>query len=431
MKMKTTHLRVIVLNSLALISCGRGVAQQTETSPDTGNTKIVVDVNSVLVPVVVRDAKGHAVTDLKKEDFQVFDRKKPQAISGFTVEGLSAAPDSATAADTSRGATSMAATPIVPKRSIVLLFDDMHLDAADLMRIQEAGKKIVSEGLADSDMAAVISLSGLNSGLTFNRAKLQEAISKLRMQNIYRNTGHQCPDVSYYQGDLIANKHDRAALEAAVQDALTCANLDARSINVAERMAASAAEQAVTLGDQDVRVSLSNIREIVKRMGTLPGRRTLILISPGFLTVTAEAMNEKSRIMDSAAQSQVTVNVLDARGLYTTGLDASHAGSNSSADLLSGLRSEYNASSMQLNEGVMSELADGTGGTYFHNSNDLEGGLKQLTAAPECLYLLEISLGNTKQDGSYHKLTVNVDRLGLKLQARRGYFAPKPAKPKK
>ena len=79
----------------------------------------------------------------------------------------------------------------------------------------------------------------------------------------------------------------------------------------------------------------------------------------------------------------------------------------------------------------MAELADGTGGTFFHNSNDLEGGLQKLAAAPEYVYLLEPSLENVKPDGSYHRLTVKVNQEGLKLQARRGYFAPKPEKRKK
>jgi VWFA-related protein len=83
------------------------------------------------------------------------------------------------------------------------------------------------------------------------------------------------------------------------------------------------------------------------------------------------------------------------------------------------------------NENVMAELADATGGTYFHNSNDLDAGLKAVTAFPECVYTLELALDGVKQNGSYHRLSVKVDREGAQLQARHSYFAPKPDKKKK
>ena len=66
----------------------------------------------------------------------------------------------------------------------------------------------------------------------------------------------------------------------------------------------------------------------------------------------------------------------------------------------------------------------------FHNSNDLDGGLKSLIEAPEVVYVLELPLEKIKPDGTYHSLKVNVDRDGVKLQARRGYFVPKPVSKK-
>jgi hypothetical protein len=54
-------------------------------------------------------------------------------------------------------------------------------------------------------------------------------------------------------------------------------------------------------------------------------------------------------------------------------------------------QSDYRRSGMALAEGAMASLADGTGGTFFHNRNDLGAGLVGLTAVPECVYLLEFS----------------------------------------
>jgi VWFA-related protein len=86
---------------------------------------------------------------------------------------------------------------------------------------------------------------------------------------------------------------------------------------------------------------------------------------------------------------------------------------------------------MTSSEDIMSSLADGTGGTYYHNSNDLEQGFQRLATAPEYVYLLEISLANVKQDGTYHRLKVELDKDGLKVRSRRGYFAPRREKGKK
>jgi hypothetical protein len=77
-------------------------------------------------------------------------------------------------------------------------------------------------------------------------------------------------------------------------------------------------------------------------------------------------------IFDLAARLDVTVSALDARGLYTTETNASQRGGSSARDLMAGEHSEYQRSSMSLNEAIMTEFANGTGGTYFHNSNDLE-----------------------------------------------------------
>src|SRR5580704_4411864 len=155
------------------------------------------------------------------------------------------------------------------------------------------------------------------------------------------------------------------------------------------------------------------------------------LWKPGFLTLTPGAMAEKSHILDLAAQANITISALDARGLYTTEIDASERGGFSAQDLMTGQHAQYHSDTMTLDEDVMSELADGTGGTLFHNSNDLEGGLKSLAQGPEYSYLLEFSPEKFKPDGSYHRLKVKVNQDGLKVQARRGYFASATPKNKK
>jgi len=100
------------------------------------------------------------------------------------------------------------------ERYIVFLFDDMHLAASDLLQVQKAATKMLAGSLADSDMAAVLSFSGVNSGMTRDHAKLQDAIAKIKVQSLYRRSGRECPDVDYYQADLIQNKHNDQAFQS-------------------------------------------------------------------------------------------------------------------------------------------------------------------------------------------------------------------------
>ncbi len=432
-------LSAIVLVSVALILCTQAAAQQpNETSAPGGNTKIQVHVNAVLIPVVVRDAQGLAVGTLKREDFQVFDKDKPQALSGFTIERRAAMRSESSASEilpAVPGVSPSAVTPqssVAPQRFIVFLLDDLHLTFGNLAQVQKAAIRILPRSLAESDMAAVVSTSGTNSGLTRDHAKLQDAVMKIQSQNHDQHTQRDCPDLDYYRANLIQNGHDNAAFDAAVRDALSCANLDPKIyLHVAEGMVRTAASRILTAGDSDVHTTLGFVKELIRRMSGLPGQRTLILVSPGFLTITPEAMSAKSEIIDFAAQCNVTINALDAKALYVTEIDASERGAGSEYALATGNESQSRRESLELSENVMAEFADGTGGTYFHNSNDLAGGLQNLTAAPEYVYLLEFSLEHVKPDGAYHRLKVKVDLDGLQLKARRGYFAPMPEKGKK
>src|SRR5260370_13481050 len=91
-----------------------------------------------------------------------------------------------------------------------------------------------------------------------------------------------------------------------------------------------------------------------------------------------------------------------------------------------GLKTMYRVTSQQKNDYVLGDLAYETGGTFSHNSNDLQGGLQLAGLAPEVSYVLAFSPQNRKMDGQYHLLRVDLaKKMKYSVQARRGYYAPR------
>ena len=109
-----------------------------------------VRVNVVLVRVVVRDNNGKVISDLKKEDFQLADERKPQIISSFSVE----TPASHVSTVKMESAEAVPeGTPVkaadLPQRFVTLFFDDLHLSLQDAMFSRQATSKLFAAmGLA-------------------------------------------------------------------------------------------------------------------------------------------------------------------------------------------------------------------------------------------------------------------------------------------
>lgn len=397
---------------------GPGASGRPE-EPGAGLT-LHVNINAVLVPVVVRDESGQTVDDLQRQDFEAFDDGKPHPLSGFLIEKRGVPREAHQGSATAHAATS---TTALPDRVTVFVFDDMHLTSEQVAYTRKAAIGTLEEALGGSDIAAVVTTSGkINSGLTRDQAKLSDAIMAVRPEGLYRADPTACPKISYYEADLIVNKSDDAALQDAIQQVMTVCSgtMPPSMLALARSIAESTARRALQIGEQDVLATYATISEFVRRMARLPGQHAMILVSPGFLPIEEEARTAESRLISLAAESRVTIDALDARGLYTTALTASeHIGSRNPVQM-----ADYRDNEMRGGGNAMEELADATGGMFFHNNNDLAEGFSQLLETPETVYVLELPLEGMKQDGAWHRLSVKVDRAGTHIQARQGYFAP-------
>ena len=124
------------------------------------------------------------------------------------------------------------------------------------------------------------------------------------------------------------------------------------TVQIAERIVDMAVKRVLETGHEDVQASYNAIGEIRAQDGTIyPGNARLILVSPGFIAVTPEALTAQSQIIDLAAQSNITISALDARGLYTTDVTAGDNIGGRSPQLVA----DYRSSSLALAENPMVE----------------------------------------------------------------------------
>jgi VWFA-related protein len=382
-------------------------------------------VNLVMVPVVVRDAKGKPIGTLKKEDFQLLDKGKPQIITRFAIEKSDGrvVPMEVTATDP--GLEKAPEAPPPASRFTAYLFDDMHTAFGDLAQARVAAVKHLATALKGADRAAIYTTSGQNAlDFTDDREKLTETMNRIMPRSRMSHTGTDCPDVTDYMADRIINQNDAMATAAAAQEAIACGA--ATTMPVAQALAQAAASRVLSITDADAQIALATLKASVQRMAAMPGQRTIVLVSPGFL-VTINHRQDEVDVIDRAIRANVTINTLDARGLYAIvpGGDVSQG---ASSIVASNNRTRYQADAALAASDVLGELADGTGGTYFHNNNDLQEGFRRTSEAPEFMYVLGFAPQNLKFDGSYHALKVTAkDTRGVTLQARRGYYAPRHA----
>lgn len=135
---------------------------------------------------------------------------------------------------------------------------------------------------------------------------------------------------------------------------------------------------------------------------------------------------EASAVVEHANRSNIVINAIDARGLYTSDLFGGISQPGTDPPALAGQSASYHIGEQMEQQFVLMDFAYGTGGRFFHNSNDLEGGLKQLGMLPDVAYVLGFSPQNQKMDGHFHTIKVTLTgKQKYAIQARRGYFAPK------
>jgi VWFA-related protein len=375
--------------------------------------------NLVMVPVVVRDAEGRAVANLLQDQFHLFDNGKPQVISRFSLETSGTERRPAERQDAAPNEP--AAEAVLPDRFLLYLFDDVHIEFGDLAQVQAAASRHLA-GLKPTDRAAIFTISGRTSlDFTDDRDKLRNTLMGIKPSPLARGGGLDCPAITYYMADEVRNKNDGTLREALIQWTMQCQQL---KHDPAASVTDGLVSQVLNEGRHEAQVAVTNIRDAVRRISAMPGRRSLVLVSPGFLMSDQEP--QISELLDRAVHTNVVVNALDVRGVYTPDLmgDISHY---SPPGAVAGVISHYFLSGQRENGAVLATLASGTGGRLY-SGNDFDRGLNQLAGPAEAVYYLGFTPQNLRFDGKFHNLKVSIDGgRGLIVQARHGYYAPSGA----
>jgi VWFA-related protein len=407
-------------------------AQATgQVTPSTAENKapfqMKVTSNLVVVRVVVRDAQNKPVENLKKEDFKLFDRGKQQSISQFAVE-VPAAKTTGPAPAVTSGQPSIAGTPVsaLPQRFLALYFDDLNMSDAAVMQARDAADRYLAANLQPNDRVGLFTSGNSLSDFTGDPKQIHEALLKLHVSPLaLRN--NDCPDISDYQAQQIIEFDDERidAWQIAIDQALN----DQRCSHVPhgngepQRYIAVLARRILEQSQIQSRANLQELEKVVNYVARMPGQRSVVLASPGFLSRSEQF--DLDQIIAHALRAQVVISSLDPRGLanLTREGDVSH-GYMPAGPVVGALR-RLDSDRESAARDVLQEVAQGTGGQFIHNNNDLQAGFGVLAGSPT--YYLAFAPTDMKFDGKFHDLKVELaeKHAGFSIEARRGYFAPR------
>jgi len=430
-RVKARWIGLLIPGCIALLSVSTLVTQRLKGQETPAGQKteptftLRVQKNAVIVRVVVRDSHGRAVSGLGKEDFKVSDNGEAQEISSFAVETQAVAappqPSSATSSASAARPPALPVAPALPLAYLAFYFDDLNSTFDSLVHSHQAAEKFIA-GLPATERVAIFTSSAEQFlDFTDDRQKLDEALVKLHPVRRFDPRGG-CPRFSDYLASQIINFDDADAYRLVRDEAIHDCNMDASSVT--KEILRGQAQEAYNAYAMQARSNLTNLEAAIKRLARMPGERQVMVVSDGFMPL--EFAEGVQRAVDLALRAHVIVSALDGSGLAVRAREADASQEYMPGAGLTGLYHFYDSSRDAAAAGTLAEIAEGTGGQFFHNSNDLLGGMHSILGPPEVSYVLTFSPNKLKYDGAFHTVKVQVvNGHNLTVQARKGYFAPK------
>jgi VWFA-related protein len=382
----------------ALLCPNQALAQQTEYTFKTQSELVLVNIS-------VRDRNGNLVRDLKPEDFTILEDNKPQKISSFDIENTENTPAGETQqvnllSSPQKKATAVPANPtlsaqaqaIKDRRLIILFFDLSAMDPDEIERSGEAARNYVDKQMQPADLVAIVSLGNsivLNQDFTSDRAQLKKVLEGF---NLGAGAGFEEGSVGTTEGTA-----DNA-------NSFTVDDTEYNIFNTDRRLEA--------------------LRTIALQVASVPQEKALIYFSSGMDRTGIENESELRSATNAAVLANMAIYTMDIRGLQA--LPPGGAAQDAS---LRGV-SPYNGQSTlnDLNSNFTSQetlvsLSVDTGGRAYLDSNDFSRVFHGVQQDMDMYYLLGYHSTDTSRDGKFRRITVRVNRPGLKLEYRKGYYA--------
>lgn len=400
-------------------------ASPTPTVIERDEEVVKISTNLIQIDVTVTDKKGKIITDLKPEDFEVYENNQKQNITNFSF--VSTAPNPSPETTSTPAKNSKNSIPLPPsapikpeqvRRTIALVVDDLTLSFESVHFVRQALKKFVDEQMQEGDLIAIVRTGGGIGALqqfTSDKRQLYAAIEKVR----WNPAGN---------GKMGAFANMEASPLQRVQ---------AGGGNVSDEDLEAERIQNQSFNDYQGSIfatgTLGALNFIIRGMQELPGRKSVMLMSDGFKLFVKDESGfvESSRILESlrrltdlANRASVVVYTMDARGLQTVGLTAADNTDAMTPDQVEQTLTDRRNDLFDTQSGL-TYLAQQTGGFALINNNDLSGGIRKMIADQNGYYLLGYTPDEDTFDPKtrrFNKLTIKLKRPDLKVRYRSGFF---------
>ncbi len=423
--------KLILLVLVIFIAAAGNFAQSPTPTPKTVENDDVVKIstNLIQIDVTVTDKNGKIVTDLKPEDFEVYENDQKQDITNFSFVNSQTQTITTPKINKNEVAVPLPPVPLRAeqvRRTIALVVDDLGLSAESINTVKRSLKKFVDEQMQPNDLVAII-LTGKGIGalsqFTSDKNLLYSAIEKIRWNPIGR-------------GGISAF----APVEPTLQEQIANSSATPRTNTTETTNSQIQADKDRTTGfnefSEDIFSigTLGSINYVIKGMSELPGRKSIMLFSDGFSICTDTDLRKDAgrcdqmhgylkRLTDLSNRAAVTIYTQDARGLAYVGM--------TSGDNISLITQKLDESVMQRTEELrdkqqgLSYLADATGGRATFGSNDLNQAIGKMLADTQGYYLLGYQPDSETFDAKtnrFNKLLVKVKQNNLTVHYRSGFF---------